>query len=127
MERVRRICVEQGLERALERKDPERIYERKLDGKAEAQLIALCCSEPPESQLRWTLRLLAGRLVELEVVEAISHETVRRTLKKRAQALAEKAVGDPAGFQRGIRRRDGRGARSLAPPTRPGAPADLPR
>ncbi len=93
VERVRRICVEQGLERALERKDPERIYERKLDGKAEAQLIALCCSEPPESQLRWTLRLLAGRLVELEVVEAISHETVRRTLKKTSSSPGGKSSG----------------------------------
>ena len=82
IERVRRICVEHGLERALERKDPEREYVRKLDGKAEAQLIALCCGEPPAGQARWTLRLLAGRLVELEIVQSISHEAVRQTLKK---------------------------------------------
>ena len=93
VERVRRICVEHGLERALERKDPERVYERKLDGKAEAQLIALCCGEPPESQARWTLRLLAGRLVELEVVDSISHETVRRTLKKTSSSRGKKSNG----------------------------------
>ena len=73
VERVRRICVEHGLERALERQDPEREYLRKLDGKAEAQLIALCCGAAPEGRARWTLRLLAGRLVELEIVESISH------------------------------------------------------
>ncbi len=93
VERVRRICVEHGLERALERKDPERVYERKFDGKAEAQLIALCCGEPPESQVRWTLRLLAGRLVELEVVDSISHETVRRTLKKTSSSRGKKSNG----------------------------------
>ena len=82
IERVRRVCVEHGLERALERKDPDRQYERKLDGKAEAQLIALCCGAAPQGQARWTLRLLANRLVELEIVEQISYETVRRTLKK---------------------------------------------
>lgn len=82
VERVRRVCVEQGLERALERKDPEREYLRKLDGKAEAQLIALSCGEAPEGRARWTLRLLAGRLVEMEIVESISHEAVRQTLKK---------------------------------------------
>lgn len=93
VERVRRICVEHGLERALERKDPERVYERKLDGKAEAQLIALCCSEPPESHACWTLRLLAGRLVELEVVDSISYETVRRTLKKTSLSRGKKSSG----------------------------------
>jgi hypothetical protein len=82
VERVRRVCVAQGLERALERKDPEREYLRKLDGSAEAQLIALCCGAAPEGHARWTLRLLAGRLVELEIVESISHEAVRQTLKK---------------------------------------------
>ncbi len=71
VERVRRICVEHGLERALEPKDPERVYLRELDGKAEAQLIAQSCGPAPEGRARWTLRLLAARLVELEIVEAI--------------------------------------------------------
>lgn len=82
IERVRRIAVEYGLERALQRKDPDRPYERKLDAKGEAQLIALACGPAPAGRAQWTLRLLAGTLVELEVVETISPETVRRTLKK---------------------------------------------
>jgi Homeodomain-like domain len=93
VERVRRICVEHGLERALEPKDPERVYVRKLDGKAEAQLIAQSCGPAPEGRARWTLRLLAARLVELEIVEAISHETVRRTLKKTNSSRGRKSSG----------------------------------
>ena len=80
--RVRRQFVEQGLEAALERKRPDRVYERALDGAAEAHLVALACSAPPAGRERWTLRLLAGELVRLEVVEAVSHETVRRTLRQ---------------------------------------------
>src|SRR5436190_3216338 len=71
VERVRRVCVEHGLERALEGKDPEREYLRKLDGQGEAQLIALSCGAAPQGHARWTLRLLAARLVELEMVESI--------------------------------------------------------
>ena len=80
--RVRRQCVEAGLAAALARKRPDRVYERALDGAAEAHLIALACSEPPAGRERWTLRLLAGELGRLEVVEEVSHETVRRTLKQ---------------------------------------------
>jgi hypothetical protein len=80
--RVRRQFVESGLEAALERKAPDRVYERKLDGAAEARLVALACSAPPAGRQRWTLRLLADALVRLEVVEDVSHETVRRTLKQ---------------------------------------------
>jgi transposase len=93
IERVRRACVEHGLDRALERKDPERHYERKLDGKGEAQLIALSCGEPPAGFARWTLRLLAERLVELEVVDEISHEAVRQTLKKMNSSRGRKNSG----------------------------------
>ena len=93
VERVRRVCVEHGLERALERKDPDRQYERKLDGKAEAQLLALCCGAVPPGRARWTLRLLAARLVELEIVEEISHETVRQTLKKTNSSRGKKSSG----------------------------------
>ena len=83
VERVRERFVERGLEAALSRKPQDRPSRSLvLDGDAEARLIALACSRPPEGRARWTLRLLAGRLVELEVVEAVSHETVRRTLKK---------------------------------------------
>jgi len=80
--RVRRAYVEHGLDAALERKAPDRMYARRLDGAAEAQLIALACSAPPDGRERWTLRLLADELVRLEVVETIAHETVRRTFKQ---------------------------------------------
>jgi transposase len=80
--RIRQRYAEAGLVAALERKGPERVYERKLDGAAEARLIALACSAPPAGCARWTLKLLAERLVALEVVDGISYETVRRTLKQ---------------------------------------------
>ena len=85
--RVRKQYFEEGLEAALNRRPPNRHYQRKLDGEQEARLLALACSEPPEGQAHWSLRLLADRLVadrlvELEVVEDISYQTVRRTLKK---------------------------------------------
>lgn len=81
-ERVRQRFVEQGLEAALLPKPAKRIYARKLDGEQEAHLIALACSAPPEDKGRWTLRLLAEQMVELQHVDALSHETVRQTLKK---------------------------------------------
>jgi transposase len=80
--RIRQQFVEAGLEAALNRRAPRREYTRKLDGAQEARLIALTCSEPPTGQARWSLRLLRDRLVELEVVETVSHQTVRRVLKK---------------------------------------------
>jgi transposase len=80
--RVRKQYFEEGLEAALNRRPPNREYRRKLDGEQEARLIALACSEPPEGQARWSLRLLADKLVELEVVEEVSYQTVRRILKK---------------------------------------------
>ena len=81
--RVRKQYFEEGLQAALNRRPPNRKYHRKLDGEQEARLIALACSQPPEGQARWSLRLLADKLVELEIVEEeISYQTVRRTLKK---------------------------------------------
>jgi hypothetical protein len=80
--RVRRSFVEQGLDAALERKAPDRVYPRRLDGAAEAHLIALACGAPPAGRERWTLRLLADELVRLEVVETVSHETIRRTFEQ---------------------------------------------
>ena len=83
VERVRQRFVDRGLEAALGRKPQDRpSRERKLDGRAEARLIALACSPPPRGRARWTLKLLADRLVELEVFESVSDETVRRVLKK---------------------------------------------
>jgi transposase len=82
VERVRRRFVEESLESALLPKPSKRIYARKLDGEREAKLIAVACSKPPEGKRRWTLRLLAEQMVELAVVDELSHETVRQTLKK---------------------------------------------
>ena len=62
---------------------PDRVYKRSLDGRAEAHLIALACSKAPEGRSRWSMRLLADKVVELGIVETVSHETVRKTLKKR--------------------------------------------
>jgi transposase len=83
VERLRERFVEQGLDAALGRKKQDRPSRaRTLDGQAEARLIAVACSAPPQGRARWTLRLLADKLVELEIVDTISTETVRRTLKK---------------------------------------------
>ena len=80
--RVRRQYVTAGLEAALNRRWPERQYSRTLDGEAEAHLIALACGTPPKGRERWSLRLLAKELVRLDVVPAVSYETVRRALKQ---------------------------------------------
>lgn len=91
---VRQRFVEQGLEAALERKkqkSPSR--ERILDGEKEARLIALACSAPPEGRSRWTLQLLADKLVALEIVQSISDQTVRRTLKKTNSSLTCVSAG----------------------------------
>ena len=91
VERVRRRFVEEGLASALSPyRGGKRIYERKLDGEQEAQLIALACSPPPEGRARWTLRLLAQHMVELAYVGTLSYETVRQTLKKERPQTAPK-------------------------------------
>lgn len=82
LENWRKQAVESGPLSLLERKSRRPPVAKKLDGEKEARLVTLACSEPPEGRCRWTLRLLAERLVELEVVDAVSHETVRRTMKK---------------------------------------------
>jgi transposase len=80
--RVRKKYAETGLSRALHRQKPTGRQYRKLDGDQEARLVAIACSAPPAGKARWTLKMLADRLIELEVVDAVSDETVRRTLKK---------------------------------------------
>lgn len=80
--RVRKRSVEQGLAAVMDRAVVRRPSRRRLDGEQEARLLAVACSPPPEGRARWALRLLADKMVELEVVESISYETVRRTLKK---------------------------------------------
>jgi transposase len=80
--RVRQRCVAEGVEAAITSRKPQRHYQCKLDGSQEAHLIALACGEPPQGHARWTLRLLADRMVQLGYVDSLSHETVRGTLEK---------------------------------------------
>ncbi len=91
--RERRRYCEEGLEVALMPKKPGRPRRRVLDGRAEAHLIALACSGAPEGRARWSMRLLADQMVELGYVDALSHETVRRTLKKTASSPISNASG----------------------------------
>lgn len=82
VDRVKRRYVEHGLEVALNKRKADRQRFRKIDGDIEAHLIALSCSSPPEGHARWSLRLLADKIVELEYIDSVSHETVRKALKK---------------------------------------------
>jgi len=82
IDRVKKRFVEEGLEAVLERRPTSRVYEKKSDGDVEAKLVTLCCSEPPKGYAKWSLRLLADKMVELKYVESISHITVRSILKK---------------------------------------------
>ena len=91
--RVRKAFAGGGLDAAVRRKKPIGRRYRKLDGAQEARLVALACSPAPEGRGRWTLKLLADRLVELEVVDAISDETVRRTLKKTNSSRGSSSSG----------------------------------
>jgi transposase len=91
--RERRRFCEDGLEVALMPKKPGRPRRRVLDGRAEAHLIALSCSDPPEGRERWSMRLLADRMVELGHVDTVSHETIRRTLKKTSSSLTSNVSG----------------------------------
>lgn len=86
--KIRKRFTEVGLEETVKRKSPERIYRTRLDGEQEAHLVALACSEPPEGYGRWTLRLLAERMVALDYVDSVSYETVRQVLKKRPSTVA---------------------------------------
>ena len=87
VERVRRRCVEEGVEAALGRRQQVNRRQKKLDGRGEAHLMALACSQPPEGRAGWTLQLLADRLVQWEIVDSISTEAVRQTLKKTNSSL----------------------------------------
>jgi hypothetical protein len=82
IDRLKKRFVEEGFDAALDRKKGTRIYAKKIDGDFEAHLIALSCSKPPDGFLRWSLRLLADKVVELDYIDNISHESVRRVLKK---------------------------------------------
>ena len=89
IDRIKKRMVEEGLEVALERRPTSRVYDKKVDGDLEAKLVALCCSTPPEGYARWSLRLLADKMVELEYVESISHVAVYNALKKTNLSLGK--------------------------------------
>jgi transposase len=89
IDRVKKKFIEEGFEGVLDRRPTSRVYETKSDGDIEAKLVALCCSEPPKGFAKWSLRLLADKMVELEYVESISHVTVRSVLKKTNLSLGK--------------------------------------
>ena len=97
IDRIKKRFVEDGFESCLVRKPTSREYDRKIDGEVEAHLISISCGEPPSGFARWSLRLLADKMVELNYIENISHESVRILLKKRVKALEGKRVVNTAG------------------------------
>ena len=88
--RTKQRFVAEGMDIALNGRKGERVYKRKADGDFEAHLVALSCSDPPEGQAQWSLRLLADQVVELGYIESVSHETIRRVLKKKRLNLGGK-------------------------------------
>lgn len=93
IDRVKKRFVVDDLEVALNGRKGSRIYAKKADGDFEAHLVALSCSEPPEGFARWSLRLLADKVVELDYIDSVSHETVRRILKKTKSSLGNEKDG----------------------------------
>jgi transposase len=93
IDRVKKRFVEEGFDIALDKRKTDRIYTKKADGDFEAHIIALSCGDPPEGFSRWSLRLLADKAVELEYIDSISHEAVRRILKKTNSSLGGKKGG----------------------------------
>ena len=91
--RVKQRFVDEGLEVALNGRKGQRVYEKKADGEFEAHLVALSCSEPPPGHVRWSLRLLADKVVELQYVDSVSYQTVRRVLKKTNSNPGRKSGG----------------------------------
>jgi transposase len=89
IDRIKKRFVEEGLDGALERKPSARVYEKKIDGEVEAKLVQLCCSEPPAGYAKWSLRLLADKMVELNYVDSISYVAVGNTLKKMNLSLGK--------------------------------------
>ena len=98
IDRIKKRFVEEGFDAILERKPTSREYQKKADGDFEARLVALSCSEPPKGFSRWSLRLLADKIVELQIIDSISHETVRTVLKKRLKTLESKRMGNSSRF-----------------------------
>ena len=93
IDRVKKRFIEDGLEAVLERRLTQRVYEKKVDGDVEAKLVTLCCSKPPKGFAKWSLRLLADKMVELKYVDSISHVSVRAVLKKTNLNLGKSKAG----------------------------------
>ena len=93
IDRVKKCFVEEGFDTALNGRKGSRIYKKKADGDFEAHLVALSCSDPPEGYARWSLRLLADKVVELDYIDSISHEAIRRVLKKTKLSRGSEKVG----------------------------------
>ncbi len=93
IDRVKKRFVEEGIDIALDKRKADRIYKKKTGGDFEAHIVALSCSDAPEGFGRWSLRLLADKAVELEYIDSISHEAIRRILKKTNSNLGSKKVG----------------------------------
>jgi hypothetical protein len=109
VENIRQRCVLEGFEQALERKKrPTPAVEKLLDGEQEARIIAMRLGSSPQGYANWTLRLLARKVVELKIVESISHETVRQTLKKRHHQAEDRVLGDSARGRRRVRGEHGK-------------------
>lgn len=89
IDRIKKKFIEEGLDGVLKRRESNQNYTKKMDGDLEAKLVSLCCSDPPEGHSRWSLRLLADKLVELKYVDSISHVSVRRVLKKTNLSLGK--------------------------------------
>ena len=125
--RTRQQLVEEGFDAVLTRKQsPASARPRIFDGAAEAKLVALACSNPPKGRARWTLKLLESAVVELNIVDRASDNTIGRTLKKHSQASPSEAMGHPPGRQRRLRSWHGRCAGSLPEAARPGHSRGLP-
>src|SRR5215510_10551673 len=126
--RVRKQLVEEGLEAVLSRKQRATPAVPKIfDGEKEARLIALACSEPPKGYVRWTLRLLEEKVVELKIVDKASDNTIGRVLKKLSQTSHQKTMGYPAQGEQRIRSRNGRCAGGLSSRSRSGLSSGLRR
>lgn len=123
--RVRAVFATAGFAVALHGQRRLQQTPPKLDSSQEARLVALACMDAPGGHAHWTLRLLAGRAVELAIVDQLSHETVRKTLKKKAQAVARGTLGNSAGAECRLRGGDGRRLGRLRPPRRSAAAAGL--
>jgi transposase len=89
IDRIKQKCVEGGLEKALERVESTRIYEKKVDGDLEARIVQLCCSDPPSGFARWTLRMVAEKVIELGYIDDISHVSIFNVLKKTNLSLGK--------------------------------------